>query len=136
MRSNDEYLLSRAISSYMKWKHPEVLFKYDTAGLNLSEIQAKRNKAIQKRKGWPDLMIFEPKSYMDRDTGLWYHYHGLFIELKKDGTNILNKSGGYTTPHIAEQAECLAELAERGYYTAFACGYDSAIDVIEKYLSL
>jgi hypothetical protein len=124
MRNNDEYLLCRAISSYLKWKHPDLLFKFDVTGLNLSMAQAGMNKAIQKRKGWPDLMIFEP-------VGM---YHGLFIELKREGTKILNKSGGYATPHLAEQAECLAELALNGYYTAFATGYDSAIDVIEKYL--
>jgi hypothetical protein len=133
MRSNDEYLLSRAIASYLKWKHPEVVFKFDVTGLNLSMAQAGMNKAIQQRKGWPDLMIFEPRG----------DFSGLFIELKKDGTKIVAARASdaygypkYSTPHIAEQAECMAELAERGYYTAFACGYDSAINVIEKYLKL
>lgn len=126
MRSNSEYNLCKAIATYLNFQYPGVLYRFDGAGQNLSIAAAGMNKAIQKIRGYPDLLILEPKS----------GYHGLFIELKKEGTKILNKAGKPATDHIQEQQDCMSLLAEKGYYCAFAVGFDAAKNVIDKYLKL
>jgi hypothetical protein len=126
MRSNPEYQICKAIATYLKYQYPNVLYRFDGAGQNLSIAAARMNKSIQKIRGYPDLLILEPKS----------GYHGLFIELKKEGTKILNKAGKPATDHIQEQQDCMTELALKGYFCAFAVGFDAAKNVIDKYFKL
>lgn len=61
-------------------------------------------------------------------------YHGLFLELKKEGTRLKKKNGGWATEHIAEQAEVLGKLRKRGYCAEFAVGFDEAKRTIDEYL--
>lgn len=63
-------------------------------------------------------------------------YAGLMIELKKDGVRLKKKNGEWASDHIAEQAEMLSKLTERGYIAKFAVGFDEAKRIIDTYLSV
>lgn len=60
--------------------------------------------------------------------------HGLYIELKKDGTRLKKKDGNWATEHIAEQAETLEQLRKEGYKAEFAIGFEQAKKIIDEYL--
>ena len=125
MRNNEEYQLYKDIALYMKYQYPNVLYRFDMAGLNLSKAQAGMNKAIQQRRGWSDLFIAEPRG----------EFHGLFVELKKEGESLTKKNGEPVTDHVQEQINCLNLLRCKGYYAEFAIGWDEAKKVIDWYLA-
>jgi hypothetical protein len=81
-------------------------------------------KSLKSDRGYPDLMIFEPRD-------IW---HGLFIELKVEGTRITKLNDDPATTHIREQAECIMKLIDRKYAAFFACGFDECKSIIDKYL--
>lgn len=131
MRVNKEYQLCRQIAYYLRLQYPNVQYRFDMGGMNLSKAQAGMNKALQKGRGWPDLMIFEGRG----------KFHALLLEIKIEGTNIIAPRATdrygypkYTSDHIKEQAECMAVLAEKDYACAFAVGFDGAKKLIDKYM--
>lgn len=134
MRIKPEYLLAKDVAYYLQLQYPDVLFRFDLNGLNLSKTQAGMNKSIQKRKGFPDLEIFAGSGNNQQQVPqIW---NGLLIELKTEGTKLFLKDGKtYATPHLKEQAECHAQLVKAGYYACFACGFDEVQSVIDKYLA-
>lgn len=105
------------------------MFRSDYAsGLMLTPNQAQKHRRLQSGRAFPDLFIYEPRM----------KYHGLALELKREGTTIILKTGprkGKLTsdPHIQEQYAVLKDLASKGYYADFAIGYDSAINIIDWY---
>jgi len=121
---NKEYDLSKAIATYLQLQYPAVIYHFDMGGLNLSMRQATMLKAIQKRKGFPDLFIMEARGFE----------HGLFIELKIEGYNLKKRNGEWVNDHIKEQAEYLDNLFVRGYAAHFACGFNEAKFLIDQYL--
>jgi signal transduction histidine kinase len=131
MRNNREYQICKDIAIYMRMQYPDVLFHYDLSGLNLSRSQAGMMKAIQGGRGWPDLFIAHPKNNFPEQS-----YQGLFIEIKKEGTLIWTRAGKPTTPHIAEQIDCLDRLTELGYMAEFGIGMDDCFKLIDDYLKL
>lgn len=137
MRTNREYTICKAIAIYMRLKYPNVLYRFDMAGLNLSITQAGMNKAIQYGKGWPDLFIAEPKEVTEEigESTIVTYYNGLFIEVKKEGTNLWKAKGGPASDHIKEQIDCLNELEAMGYKADFGIGLDDCIQMIDKYLT-
>lgn len=124
MRSKPEYELSKAVSTYLKLQYPDVIFRFDMAGLNLSKAQAGMNKVIQRGTGYPDLFIAEPRD----------GHHGLFIELKKEGTKLYNKNYQYKSEHLIAQAEMIEALKAKGYWAAFGVGFDDCKYLIDAYL--
>ena len=119
------------IALYLRMQYPDVLFKSDFgSGIKLTPWQAKVQK-IQSggRRGWPDLFIAEPQPH-GRD---WYH--GLFIELKRADARLKKKTGEWANDHIAEQAEMLDKLRDKGYRAEFAIGFGEAADLIDEYLT-
>lgn len=127
MKKQPEYSLQKQVCAYLRVKHGGVLFMSDTiASVKLTEAQAIRNAAIQKR-GFktPDLIIFAPRG----------NYHGLFIELKvktpykKDGTLLENA-------HLKAQEETIKELRELGYYADFKWEFQEVVKLIDWYLNL
>jgi hypothetical protein len=110
----------------MKLQYPNVLYHFDLSGLNLSIAQAGMSKAIQCGRGYPDLFVCESR-------GGW---HGLFIEIKKEGQKIMKKDGSYITPHIEEQAETLSRLRGKQYKAHFGIGFDECKSLIDQYLKL
>lgn len=123
------------VADYLRLRYPKVLFHSDFgSGIKLTQGQAMKQKRQNGcRRGWPDMFIAEPK---DTD-GLGLedeHIHGLFLELKKDGTRLHKKDGSWATEHIAEQAKTLQALQDRGYEAYFAVGFEQAKKLIDDYL--
>lgn len=122
----------KAVCDYMRYAYPKVLFNSDLSGsMRLTIGQAKAFKNLRSNRGFPDLMIMEPRG----------SFHGLFIELKKEGQEIYckKKADEYGNPvlkddHLKEQNEVIQALKERGYYACFAIGFDEARKIIDAYL--
>jgi len=121
-----EYNLCKAIADYLRLQYPHVEYRFDLAGLCLSKAQAGMNKALQKRRGFPDLQIMEPRG----------QYHGAFFEIKAEGVRSEKKNGEFASDHIEEQAAYLSRLMERGYYARFVVGFDDAKSKIDYYINL
>lgn len=125
------------VCEYLKKKYPHVIFTCDLAsGMNLGKKIGGMNTRLRSSRGLPDLFIAHPflraKSLGD---GEYKSYHGLFIELKKEGTKIFTQKGGLVSDkHIQEQWEILERLKALGYHAVFACGYNEAVKVIDEYL--
>ena len=124
MRDNPEYRLYKSIALYLKLQYPNVLYHFDPTGLNLSKAQSGMLKAIQGFRGFPDLFIIESSG----------GFHGLFLEIKPEGTRLLKKNGDFSTPHIKEQADYIDKLWKLGYMACFAIGFDNAKENIDNYL--
>jgi hypothetical protein len=132
MRNKREYEICKAIAKYMKLKYPKIPFRFDMAGLNLSKAQAGMNKAIQFGAGWPDFFIAKSKGHCQSTE----FYHGMYLEIKKEGTNLYKKNTivEMATPHLNRQEEAMKKLSDAGYYAFFAIGLDDAINQIDNYL--
>lgn len=127
-----EEVIQQQVADYLKLQYPNVLFHSDFgSGIKLTMGQAVKQKRLNGgRRAWPDMFIAEPKWEMNSN----HDYHGLFIELKKEGSRLKKKNGEWASQHIAEQAEILDRLEFRGYKASFACGFDEAKDLIDAYL--
>jgi len=129
--TQSEAELQEWVALYLRNEYPNVIFHSDFgSGAKLTPRQAMRQKRQNGgRRAWPDIFIAEP----DREVGEIY-VAGLFIELKKGGSRLKRKDGTWATPHIAEQAKLLDELACRGYRAEFAVGFNEAKKIIDEYL--
>ena len=139
MREHDIYI---QIADYLRYQHPQVIYRFDLAAdLKLTMGQASKHKRLQRYRGYPDLFIAEVREspLMDAHDEEIYDsqrfYHGLFIELKRQGTRIFKKNGTLVADaHIREQFDMLEELRQRGYAAEFACGFDEAKKLIDDYM--
>ncbi|MBS4040368.1 MAG: hypothetical protein KGZ81_07175 [Flavobacteriales bacterium] len=130
------------VSNYIRKNYPHVIFVSDyAAGLNLTNGQRMRMMAMRSHDGQPDIMIDAAR----------HGYHGLRIELKKEGTVIYKRNGElrkqpYTRKyksggkifikkgdHLADQAAMLERYNKEGYLARFAIGYENAIKLIDGY---
>ena len=107
-------------------QYPDVIFHSDFgSGVKLTPWQARMQKMQNGgRRAWPDMMIAEPIG----------NYHGLFIELKREGARLKKQNGEWASSHIAEQNIMLNELSNKGYKAEFAIGFEQALDLIDDYL--
>ena len=126
------------VADYLRLRYPDVIFHSDFgSGIKLTVGQAARQKRMNGgRRAYPDMFIAEPvhKNMAGAET-LGINCYGLFIELKKEGTKIYKKDGTLVAnEHIREQFDMLEQLRKRGYMAVFACGYDEAVSVIDRYL--
>jgi hypothetical protein len=130
MRKAEESL-QLAVADHIVTNYPNVLFRTDAGGIKLPIGLAKKLKDMNGgRRGWPDMFIAEPRVKSFPNV-----YHGLFIELKKEGTRIFKKDGKLVADeHIREQFDMLADLRNRGYVAEFACGFDEAKKLIDEYM--
>lgn len=127
--------LQTQVADYLRLRYPRALFHSDFgSGVKLTMGQAIRQKRQNGgRRAWPDMFIAESSPRCI--DGSWdYEWHGLFIELKRDGTRIQKKNGEWASLHIEEQAKILDGLRKRGYYATFAVGFDEAKKAIDSYL--
>lgn len=126
-----EGILHQQVCNYLKLQYPDVMFRTDfAAGIKMTIGQARRHKALQHSRAWPDLFIAEQRhSKQTKEM-----YGGLFIELKAD--NIYLRDGSISkNAHVQEQFKMLGALIERGYQAKFAVGFDEARAIIDDYLS-
>lgn len=123
-----EKTLHQQVADYLKLQYPGVLFHSDFgSGIKLTIGQASQQKRLQSGRAWPDIFIAEPRGGK----------HGLFLELKRQGTIVVLKNGQLTAnPHIREQYEVLMELIRRGYVADFAVGFEASTKAIDQYLAL
>jgi len=120
-----EKTLHRSVCDYIRLQYPSVLFNSDLAGATKLTIgQAVAIKNLRSNRGWPDIFIAEPR----------HGYHGLFIELKKEGVRLFKKNGDTVDDHVAEQIKMSELLIERKYVAKFAIGFDLAKEIIDDYL--
>ncbi|MFA7361985.1 MAG: hypothetical protein WC139_13215 [Candidatus Kapaibacterium sp.] len=110
----------------MRLQYPSVIFNTDLSGIKMTIGQSVQVKNLRSNKGFPDIVIYEPR-------GKW---HGLFIELKKEGTKLAKKNGEWASEHISEQVKCMNLLVTKGYYAIVAIGFQDAKDIIDHYLKL
>ena len=116
--------LQIAVCNYLRAQYPKVLFNSDLSGIKLTMGQAVKAKKLRSSKGFPDLVIYEPRG----------NYHALFLELKREGEKILNKKGDLKTDHLKEQDEVISKLCVKDYLACFAIGFDEAKRIIDMYL--
>ena len=119
------------VAEYLRLQYPDVLFHSDFgSGVKLTPGQAMKQKRQNGgRRAWPDMFIAKPKL-----KGHVYRF-GLFIELKREGTRLRNKSGLWANEHIREQAHILDRLRTLGYSASFVCGFEEAKKIIDDYLA-
>lgn len=129
MRSNmTEHDVYSVLAAYLRIHYPDAIYRFDLAAdLKLTPGQAAKHKKLQGR-GYPDLFIAEPRG----------GHHGLFIEIKRTRDDYLRKTDGKLKAgdHLAEQAEMLERLRNKGYMTTFAAGADGCAKVIDDYMAL
>lgn len=121
-----EKILTGQVAQYIQLVYPEVYYHIDFgSGCKLTMGQAVQNKKLNKR-AYPDLTILEARK----------GFHGLCLELKKDGTKIYLKDELtlVADKHIREQAEVLQGLRDRGYSANFGIGFDECKMIIDSYL--
>lgn len=118
--------LQKQVAIYIRMQYPDVIFHSDFgSGVKLTPWQARMQKMQNGgRRAWPDMMIAEPIG----------SYHGLFIELKREGARLKKQNGEWASSHIAEQNIMLNELSNKGYKAEFAIGFEQALDLIDDYL--
>ena len=116
--------LQIAVCNYLRLQYPNILFNSDLSGIKLTMGQAVKAKKLRSSKGFPDLVIYEPRG----------RYCGLFIELKREGERITNKKGELISDHLKEQDEIIQKLNLKGYLACFAIGFDEAKKIIDLYL--
>lgn len=124
------------VADYLRLRYPDVLFHSDFgSGIKLTMSQAVKQKRLNGgRRAWPDMFIAKPKLGFDRD-GQPFYQHGLFLELKRDGTKILRKDGKVVADeHIREQMKILQHLTRLGYRAQFAVGFEQAKQIIDSYM--
>ena len=130
-----ELELQAQVADYLRLQYPNVLFHSDFgSGIKLTPGQAMRQKRLQGgRRSWPDMFIAEPRTITFNYRK--YNCCGMFLELKRPGVKIYKKNGELVAnEHIREQDELLTSLRTKGYYANFACGFDEAKKIIDKYL--
>lgn len=116
------------VCNYLRTTFPDVLFRSDfSSGMKMSIGMARRHKALQSSRAFPDLFIIEPRG----------EYNGMFIELKSID-NVVYKSNGELrkNKHHEEQNEMLNKLQQRGFYAVFGQGYKDTIIKINQYLAI
>lgn len=123
--SMNEALVHEQVCKYLQLQYPAILFRTDMGGVRLNPGQAVQAARLQAGRAWPDIFIAEPRKA----------YHGLFLELKKEGTTIWKRDGMLTAnKHIAEQMQLLGLLSMRGYCAQMVAGFEAAKRALDHYL--
>jgi hypothetical protein len=119
-----EKILHRQICEYIRNQYPKILFNTDLSGIKLTMGQAKQIKNLRSNKGFPDLVIYEPKG----------GFAGLFLELK--ASSPYKKDGQlYKDEHLKNQHRVINILLGKGYLACFVWTFDFAKQVIDDYMN-
>lgn len=122
MRKEDK--IAQQLADYIYLQYPDIIAHFDTgSGGKMTIGMATRNKRLNKRRGFPDLFIAEPRGISK----------GLFIEIKAQSP--YKKNGDlYADEHLKEQQEMITDLLLRGYWASFGVGFDGCKLIIDTYL--
>lgn len=123
-----ETQLQKAVVQYIQLQYSDSIVISDPNGIKLTIGQAKQLKEMRLPSdgGHPDLWVFQPKGI----------YYGLFIELKKEGTELYKKRPfplEWKSEHLEKQHTLHNRLRHNGYYGGFAVGFDNAKKMIDDY---
>lgn len=124
---NSEKQLHKAICRYIDLQYPDVIYLSDPSGMRVTpglmmEIKAKRCK----RYALPDLIILHPNK----------QYKGMMIEIKKDLSQIVTKSGDIRkSKHVQDQLRTLERLQELGYAAIFGVSFEQMKSAIDQYFN-
>jgi hypothetical protein len=120
-----ERVIQQALTRWLRQEYPHIDFFNDWAsGAYLTAGQNNARLDISSRNGWVDLFIPEPSR----------GYHGLFIELKKEGIRPYLRNGNVSAnPQIKKEHEFLLRQHNKGYCARFACGLEKAKELIDWY---
>lgn len=121
-----ERILQRSLTAWMTREYPGIDFYNDWAsGAYLTQGQNAARMSLASRNGWVDLFIAEPSR----------GFHGLFLELKKEGVKPYLKDGVTLRkdPKIISEAAFLTRQRKKGYCALFACGLEDAKKKIDWY---
>jgi len=127
-RKAKEESLQIAVSKYLRLQYPNVIFTAESSGIRLTMGQAVKAKKQRSNHKQLDLWILEPKG----------KYHGLIIELKKDGESPFRIDNGMlkSGEHLAEQYCTIQLLLYKGYAATFSVGFDQTKKIIDDYMKL
>jgi hypothetical protein len=120
--SEDE--LQKKVADYIIKHHPDVMFDGNSKNVKLEVWQGVAMKAMGKRKGYPDMFIARARR----------GYHGLYLELKRDGERLKKMDGKWANEHLETQAEVHKCLRNEGYWADFVVGYEAAETIVKWYL--
>lgn len=120
-----ERVIQQALTRWLRQEYPNIDFFNDWAsGAYLTQGQNQARLAIASTNGWVDLFIAEPSR----------GYHGLFIELKREGVRPYLKNGQLSAnPQIRIEHEFLMRQHQKGYCARFASGLEAAQQLIDWY---
>lgn len=136
VRKKIEESIALKVAKYMQIQYPNIIYRFDVgADVKLTMGQAVKFKSLQgENRGYPDLFIAKPSN----------GFHGLYIELKKDKSEVFLKDGKTLKRrinkktgkcHNKEQYEMLEKLNKEGYLAVYGFGFEDTIDKIRNYLS-
>lgn len=128
MKPQSEEAIHGQVCDYIRLQYPEVIFRSDhEAGRKRHPAEQGKIKRLNSSRAWPDLFLPEPRS----------GFHGLFVEIKRDGVRIKKADGNYVKDdHLREQALMLHTLGTHGYFATFGVGFDHCKQIIDEYLKL
>lgn len=117
------------VATYLRSNYPDAIFSSDAAGLYMTVGQAKKWKAMNGRRGRPDMTVMFPSR----------GFKALCMELKREGTSIYVTRGPRKGKLVANEqiqieAPLLEELNRLGYCARFVVGYDKAVQLIDWYM--
>lgn len=112
------------VAAYVAKNYPAVIFDGNSKNIKLEVWQGAAMKRMGKRRGYPDMFIASAKR----------GYHGLYIELKREGERLKKLDGDWVNEHVENQAEVHEGLRKAGYWADFVIGYEAAKKLIDWYL--
>jgi hypothetical protein len=126
VRVQKEAQLREQIAWWLKAQYPGLVYRFDLAAdMKLTVGQAARHKRLHPERGYPDLLLLEPRA----------GFAGAFFELKAENAKLYKANGQlYSDSHLAEQETMLQRLRDKGYYATFAQGFDDCVAKISDYL--
>ena len=131
IKSTEEQELQQIVN-WFKLQYPNYIIKTNYDHFKSSVWHAKRLNALNTQiKGYPD--IFIPIIRKNATGGV---YGGLYIEFKRTGEKILNKSQGLKTDHLKNQNAMLQKLYDSGYYATFGLGFENTKEIINNYINM
>lgn len=121
-----ERIIQRSLTRYLNSLNVD--FHNDwAAGAYLTQGQNASKKSMDSNGGWVDLFIAEPRD----------GYHGLYIELKKEGEVTHRRDGKLRkNDQIYKENAFLERQRRKGYRAEFGIGYEESRRIIDEYLGL